>query len=219
MNLTIDKMKDITTYNGEPLKDGEILVPQIMTREDARMIQAQCVRTWTKCGVKYTVIFVAVPAEKAEVAMRAFNADLRDLLDEKLGPNRTSRCMVPQADGSLKPCPREVNGKANLCTGCPMRGKLEKEDKSVVSLDALMEEEYYPMVNAPSAESCAMLGFLLEDLLEEFESKCPQSAEIVRLGFAGLERKEIVQRMPQQKTQAYDAYNKCRRDVERFLRK
>ena len=209
---------DRLTFNGEPLKEGEILVPQFISREYADLIDATDVRTWYMCGVPYLVMFVAVPAEQAEIALQAFNADVNDYMDERLGPNRRSRCLIRQPDGSSRPCPKETKGRYNPCTGCPHRGTLEKEDRSPVSLDALNEEGFHPAEAAPSAESCAMLGFLLEDLLDDFSDKCPHYAEIVRLSFDGLDKKEILQRLPMKKSQAYQTYKNCRKAVEDFLK-
>ena len=207
-----------TAFDGEPLREGEILTPQIVDPEYARMIGTKDVRTWTMCGVRYHVMFVAVPLDQAEIALKTYYAELNELLDEKLGPNRYSRCLITLPDGSRERCPKVKNGKVNRCTGCPLRGKLEKEDRSTVSLDALDEEEYAPMENAPSAEEVAGLGLLLEDLLTELEKASPRSAEIVRLGWEGLEKKEIVEMLSLCKSQAYEAYRKARKDVEAFLR-
>lgn len=205
-------------FNDEPLREGEVLVPQLISREYADLAGAAGVRTWYRCGIPYLVMFVAVPAGQAEIALKAFNADVNDYLDERLGPNRYARCLVRQADGSIRPCPKETGGRANLCTGCPDRGRLEKEDRNPVSLDALNEEEFHPAEAAPSAESCAMLGLLLEDLLAEFADRYPQYAEIIRLGYGGLDRKEIIRQLPMKKSRAYEAYSDCRKAAEDFLK-
>ena len=205
-------------FNGESLRDGEVLVPQFISRDYADLIDATDVRTWYMCGVPYLVMFVAVPAEQAEIALKAFNADVNDYMDERLGPNRRSRCLIRQPDGSTRPCPKETNGRYNPCTGCLHRGKLEKEDRSPVSLDALNEEGFHPAEAAPSAESCAMLGFLLEDLLDEFSDKCPRYVDIIRLSYDGLDKKKILQQLPMKKSQAYQTYKGCRKAVEEFLK-
>ena len=201
---------DYLPYNGEPLQDDQALVPQLITPDYADLIQAQGVRFWHKCGVVYPVMFVPVPAEQAQIAWQAFNADVNGYLDEQLGPNRYSRCMIPQPDGSTKPCPKETNGRRNTCSSCPYRGKLEKEDRNQVSLESLDEENYHPMSAAPSAEDCAMLGFLLKDLLDDFSDKCPHYADIIRLGYEGLGKKEIIQELP--------VFNNCKKETEAYLK-
>lgn len=205
-------------FNGQPLRKDEVLVPQFISRDYADLIGATDVRTWYMCGVPYLVMFIAVPAEQAEIALKAFNADVNDYLDERLGPNRRSRCLIPQPDGSVRPCPKETKGRYNPCAGCPHRGELEKEDRNPISLDALDGDGFQLADAVPSAESSAMLGFLLADLLDEFSDKCPRYAEIVRLGYDGLDKKEILQQLPMKKSQAYQTYNDCRKATEDFLK-
>ena len=57
-------------YNGEPLEDGDVLVPMLINRTYADLIDAQGVRTWYKCGIPYLVMFVPVAEEKAEAFHR-----------------------------------------------------------------------------------------------------------------------------------------------------
>ena len=64
-----------------------------------------------------------------------------------------------------------------------------------------------------------MLGILLEDLLDEMAVKYPHFAEIVRLGYQGMPKKEILQQLPVRKSQAYRIYNDCRKYVEEYLKK
>ncbi len=205
-------------YNGEPLQENEILVPQFITREYAELIDAMGVRTWYKSGIPYMVMFVPVPKDQAHIALQAFNADVNDYLDEKLGPNRYSRCLIPQSDGSYRPCPKESNGKRNTCRECPLRGKLEKEDRNPISLESLEEENFHPMANESSAESCAMFGFLLQDLLDDFTVKCPRYADIIQLGLSGMDKKAILQQLPMKKTQAHQTYNDCEIATKNFLK-
>lgn len=209
---------DRIPYNGIPLRENEVLVPQLITPEDAELLGAQSVRTWYQAGVPIHVIFVPVSADQAELCLKAFNSGVNLLLDERLGPNRHARCWIPQADGGYMLCPREIDGKHNPCTGCPWRGRLEKEDRSYASLDELDEENYAPMDCVPSAESFAIEGEILMDLINEASKKCPMYADIIRLGYEGLRKKEIIDRLPVQKSRGYELYNECRRLVEDYLR-
>ena len=43
-------------------------------------------------------------------------------------------------------------------------------------------------------------------------------ADIIRLGYEGLSKKEIIDRLPVQKSRGYELYNECRRLVEDYLR-
>jgi len=46
----------------------------------------------------------------------------------------------------------------------------------------------------------------------------PMYADIIRLGYEGLSKKEMVERLPVQKSRGYELYNECRRLVEDYLR-
>ena len=106
--------------NNEPLCEGETLVPMLTDRETAKDCGADPanIRTWTTGGIRYQVMFIPVPEEQAEIALQTVWADVNDLLNEKIGPNRYARCLIPREDGSVKACPK--NGMK--CTGCPYKG-------------------------------------------------------------------------------------------------
>ena len=204
-------------YNGEPLRDGEVLVPMCISREHAKLIGAIGVRTWYSAGIPYYVMFVPVPAEQAGIARKAFNAEVNDYIDDQLGPNRYSRCMIPQSDGSLKPCPKEIDGKYNRCAECPHRGEYYKEDRAYVSLETLDDENYCPMETVPSAEETALLRYMIDDVLRELDETNPLYALITRLIMQGYSTKEIVQMLPQGKSQAYQAIKNCRKFLKEKL--
>ena len=133
--------KDWVSFDGREVDAGQVLVPQMVTIDYARSLGADMrnLRTWEKAGVSFTVMFIPVISEMEEEAWRVFHAEENELLDEKLGPNRKSRCMISQPDGCFAVCPKE-----RKCSGCLDRGKYEKEDKSLVSLDDLTDDNYLP---------------------------------------------------------------------------
>ena len=97
--------KNWISYNGEPLREGEVLVPQLVDDRDYAIAigaKPENLRTWTKGGVSYTVMFVPVTADQETISQQAFDAAVNEFLDEKLGPNRHSRCLIPQPDGTKK---------------------------------------------------------------------------------------------------------------------
>ena len=207
-------------YNDMPLREGEALVPQMVTdRWYAISIggNPRNFRTWTMAGVRYTVLFVPVKTDEVAVSMKAFAWQLNELLDEKLGPNRHSRCLIPQPDGSVKVCPK-VNGNNHApCSMCPHRGEYEREDRSVVSLDELAEEDFSPMECVPSAESVAMDVLTLDALLKHLRSINPIMEQIVSMAHYGLKKKEIVRRLGVKSSQAYALYAKTEIIVRKFL--
>ena len=204
-------------YNGEPLQDDEILAPQFISREYADLIEAQGVRTWYRAGIPYLVMFIPVKIGQEQIAMMAFNADVNDFIDSVLGKNRYSRCLIDLQNEKQKPCPKEVNGKYNSCTGCPNRGKLPKENRNPQSLDDL-EEKHQPTGSMYSTDNCFMFESLLGDLLEDFSEKCPRYADIVRLGYSGMSRKDIIEQLPVQKSQGYQLFKECRKAIEDYLK-
>lgn len=169
------------SFDGREVGAGEVLVPQLVTKEYARSIGAvmENLRTWTMAGVRFTVMFVPVPADMAGECRKTFNAEVNELLDEKLGPSRRGRCQV--------------------------------------SLDALLEEGYLPDGACPSAESIVMEGILLDELISYVGKLNPLFGDVVRLGYQGIGRKEIVEGLPVKKSQGYEVYKKCREEVERWL--
>ena len=113
------------SYNGEPLQEGETLVPYLVDDLEYAVILGLIpnhMRIWTKAGIQFNVMFVPVPEEQAEIFRKEFNSSVNELLDQKLGRNRFSRCLVPQPDGSRKPCPKLKNGNHPPCATCPHRG-------------------------------------------------------------------------------------------------
>lgn len=212
--------KNWISYNGEPVAEGETLVPQLVDdRQYAIDIGAkpENLRTWTKGGISYEVMFVPVPADQEKISQQAFDAAVNELLDEKLGPNRHSRCLIPQSDGTRKVCPKVKNGNHAPCATCPHKGEYEREDRSMVSIETLDEDEFHPMEAAPSAESEGLMKLMFNDLKEYLHEISPALEDVVTLGFQGFDKSEVVQRLPVKKSQAYSTYDKAEQLTRDFL--
>lgn len=208
------------SYNNEPLREGEVLVPQLVDDRDYAIAigaKPENLRTWTKGGVSYTVMFVPVPAEQETISQQTFDAAVNELLDEKLGPNRHSRCLIPQPDGTKKVCPKVKDGNHAPCATCPHKGEYEREDKSMVSIETLNEDEYHPMQAAPSAETEALEKAIFEDLVEYLKTINSDLADVVTLGFQGFDKKDVVKQLPVKSSQAYDLYAKAEKLTREFL--
>lgn len=93
-----------------------------------------------------------------------------------------------------------------------------RRGRCVVSLDALLEEDYLPADASPSAESIVMEGILLDEMIADLGRKNPLFGDIIRLGYRGFGRKDIVDALPVGKSQAYDMIRKCREEAERWVR-
>ena len=208
------------SYNNEPLREGEVLVPQLVDDRDYAIAigaKREKLGTWTKRGVSYTVMFVPVPADQETISQQAFDAAVNELLDEKLGPNRHSRCLVPQPDGTKKVCPKVKDGNHAPCATCPHKGEFEREDKSMVSIETLNEDEYHPMQAAPSAETEALEKAIFEDLVDYLKTINSDLADVVTLGFRGFDKKDVVKQLPVKSSQAYDMYAKAEKLTREFL--
>ena len=174
---------DWKAYDGRALKDGEVLVPQLVTQEYARSLGAEMenLRIWSKGGVHYFVMFVAVPEAQEELGWTVFNQEVNELLNEKLGPVRTGR--------------------------------------EEYSLDALGEWGFEARDRRFSPESFLIEEYLLEALIQEAERVNPLFRDVIRLGWSGLARSEIIGALPVKKSQAYDLVRKCREAAKEFLKK
>ena len=153
----------------------------------------------------------------APVHDMAFDAAVNELLDEKLGPNRHSRCLVPQPDGTKKVCPKVKDGNHAPCATCPHKGEFERKDKSMVSIETLNEDEYHPMQAAPSAETEALEKAVFDDLVAYLKTINPDLADVVTLGFQGFDKKDVVKQLPVKSSQAYDLYAKAEKLTREFL--
>lgn len=80
-----------------------------------------------------------------------------------------------------------------------------------------LEEKHQPTCSMYSTNNCFTFETLLDDLLEDFSEKCPHYADIVRLGYSGMSRKDIIQQLPVQKSQGYQIFKNCQKAVEDYL--
>ena len=208
--------KSRKAYNNEPLRDGESLVPMLCDRETAKDYGADPanIRTWTTAGIQYQVMFIPVPEEQAEIAWQTFWAEVNDLLNKKIGPNRYARCRIPLEDGRTGICPKD----GRKCTGCAYKGQFEREDRTPLSIDQMTEYEYHLLPGTPSPEDEAMEMLLLDELFVTLEQMKPLFGEIVRLGMQGLKKKEIIECLPIKKSQAYQLISECEKAARDHLR-
>ena len=209
------------SYNGDPLREGEVLVPMLVdSPEYAESIGAKqtYMRTWSKAGIPFRVMFVPVPEAYEKICWQNFQAAVNEFLEEKLGPNRHARCLVPNPDGSLRVCPKVRDHNHPPCAECPNRGKYLREDRSTIPLSELDEEKDPPVAKVFSAESGALEKLLLEDLLEELGKINPVLADVVSLGYQGFERKEIIRQLPVKPSRGYEIYSKAKELTREYLR-
>jgi len=91
----------------------------------------------------------AVPAEWVAEGKKQFNIWSR----EQFPAPTEGRCMIPQPDGTQKPCPRKKGNNRCECSKCPHHGEYEREVLAPLSLDQMIDEYGYdPITGDDSPE-------------------------------------------------------------------
>ncbi|MCD7751026.1 MAG: hypothetical protein LUI10_04705 [Lachnospiraceae bacterium] len=214
------KVKEVRAYTGIPFKAEEYPAPMIVDDEFISLnnVSSADVRVWNMAGICFKVVFYPVKENKLKIAMQEYYHQLNELLDEKLGPNRSSRCLIPQEDGTYQVCPKKRGDNRCACKDCPDRGKLEREDKAPTSYESLVDEfgqEVAPTV--PSAEDVALEGMLLQDLLQELHKINPVAEQIVTLLYSGEKKAEIFKKLGIKKSRGYEAIGQAEDLVKKIL--
>ena len=107
------KYCDQKSYNGQPLRPGEVLVPFWCTK-DMQLDNDTCIHdnftTWKKGGYHFLIGFAPIQESAYEEYMKDFNRQINSFLDTW----RAGRCIIGhRPDGTPVTCP-----KCNRCTGC-----------------------------------------------------------------------------------------------------
>ncbi|GAB6172930.1 hypothetical protein JCM15765_24080 [Paradesulfitobacterium aromaticivorans] len=107
------KVERTHNYNGKPLVPGEVLV---LTPYDEDDVEANCtskgnIVTVPMAGRFFKALLKAVPTEFESVAKTQFN----DRINSQLPAQRDGRCMILQANGTFKECPRRNGDNHPAC--------------------------------------------------------------------------------------------------------
>ena len=134
--------KSRKTYNNEPLRDGESLVPMLCDRETAKDYGADPanIRPGLPRASSIRTCSSPSPKSRRRSAWQTFWAEVNDLLNKKIGPNRYARCRIPLEDGRTVICPKD----GRKCTGCAYKGQFEREDRTPLSIDQMTEYRISP---------------------------------------------------------------------------
>ena len=207
--------QDRKAYDDREVKPGEVLVPMMAfpDRLEIMDVNPANIRTWHNAGRDYEVIFYPVPVAYRQTAMQQFASEL----NEFLGENRDARCLIPQEDGSVRVCPKKNGDNRCACADCPHNGEYEREDKTIDSLDALMDEFGYEPAPTPSAEEEFMLGELFEELMKELHDKYPREEKIVTMFLDDADKKAIIDALKLGQSQGYNVIAKTVELVTRLV--
>lgn len=212
-----ENQKPRRAYNGQALKEDEVLVPILVDDYQIELlhINRNDIRTWRMAGRCYLVAFYAVPKEHQEMAMQQYRYDL----NEFLGQHRDARCLVPQEDGSLKVCPKKNGDNRPACADCPHRGIYEREDKTILSLDNLLEECGKEIADPTASDFEFMLEDTLAELLSYLGEISPRYRDIVSLSYEGDNKNTIIEKLKLKKSRGYQEINESKKKVEEYLYK
>lgn len=159
---------------------------------------------------------VLVPQRTTLEYARSIGAVMENLRTWITAGVRYTVMFVPVAQDMEEICWKEYYSELNEyldeCLGPGRRGR------RIVSLDAMLEEDFLPIEAVTSAESIVMEGILLDELIIDLSEKNALFGDVIRLGYKGLSRKAIAEALPVKKSQAYDVIKKCRNEAERWLR-
>jgi len=227
-SITDSSAEERKPYDNREVKPGEVLVPMMVNDSLLEILDGvdrKNLRTWHMAGRTFRVAFYPIPAEYAEIAKQQYYSQLHEFL----GEHRDARCLVPQSDGSYRVCPKKNGNNRPDCAHCPHHGEYEREDKTITSLDALLDEYGYDPTYTTNDTDPIMLKMAYEDLLAHLADK-PRDRDIVSTGFAigskdgylaAGDRKELVEKVMKKyglkSSRAYQLVADVLKEVEKYL--
>ena len=207
--------KNVTVnYNGEALKEDEVLVLMPYDEEDVRInvTHRENIVVVTIGGVATRAVLKAVPRAYEREARAQFNAWQRSLRPQET----EGRCLVPQADGTVKECPKKCGDNRVGCAECPHRGEYERRVTAPVSLEQQRDSYDWEPAAAEAADAAVMAE---EELTEsqrriadkflEMLEKSPKHCLAMILMGLGCKGEEFADRMHLK----HDAANRVRNQV------
>ncbi len=227
MTINVNISAAYKPYNNCEVKDGETLVPILVDDNFFALhsdVDTRNLRTWCKAGKKYLVAFYPIPPEFAKIALQQFYYNLNELL----GVRGKGRCLIPQPNGSYKVCPKKNGDNHPDCAHCPHNGAYIRKEKTVISLDALIDEN--ESFFTTDETNPVLLKAMYEELLTYLADRNPRILDIVTTGFdigsedekfAAGDYQELVQKVMKKygikKSRAYQFIQEARTEVERFF--
>ena len=228
MAITIEYCKKYNSYNGKEVGEGECLAPVLFSEEmitsDDSVIREN-LKTWTHFGVKFKVGFMVVKTEDFPKMLALYNNCINNYFDEHPEKKR-GRCVLSWDEyGYPILCSKE-----NKCIGCPHRYEDLPRYKNLEdflkfeSLDAPIEnedgEEQFidvPDTKSGSVEDMAMLGVLLDQLLEYLEKVDARYVKVVELRLSKHTNQEIFDAIGLKSSRGYDVLHDAEAAVRKFL--
>lgn len=201
-------------YNGEPLKEDEVLVPTPYDEYDVQLnvTNKDNIITVSEFGISVKAVLKSVPKSFEKEAWAQFYSWCRE---QRPKPTK-GRCMIKQSDGTYKECPKKNGNNRVACAECPNRGKLQRRDISKVSVEEQEEKNGAILPPSPAADSYIIEK---ENLIEskqriiakvdEMMDKSPKHCLAMLLMGLGFKGEEFAERMDRQ----HDAANRIRNQI------
>lgn len=218
------------TYNNIPAKADEELVPVLAydlvnwkndcikngLGKSETLVDTRNLETWHYGGRKILVGFVAVPKDKAAIAIDAFNKETNAYLEG----TRKTRCLISDGKGGLIICPAKKK-----CDNCKHQGEPNNITVRCLSYDKFLEDNNddnkkgVDPFQESNVEEIVWLKIKFERLIEKLENINKGYASIIRLLYEGYDKAEIIKQLgiDKGKTQAYALIKKAQQCAKKIL--
>lgn len=218
------------TYNNIPAKADEELVPVLAydlvnwnndcikngLGKSETIVDTRNLETWHYGGRKILVGFVAVPKDKAAIAIDAFKKERNIYLEE----TKKKRCLISDGKGTLIKCPAE-----NKCCNCKHQGDPNNITARCLSYDKFLEDNNddnkkgFEPFQESNVEETVLLKVKLERLFKKLESKNKEYASIIRLLYEGYDKGEVIEQLgiDKGKTQSYALIKKAQQFAKKIF--
>lgn len=218
------------TYNNIPAKADEELVPVLAQDlvswkndciknglgKSETLVDTRNLETWHYGRRKVLVGFVAVPKDKAAIAINAFKKETNAYLEG----TRKKRCLISDGKGGLVICPTKKK-----CNNCKHQGDSNNITARCLSYDKFLEDNNNDNKKGfePSQESnieeIVLLKVKLERLFKKLESKNKEYASIIRLLYEGYDKGEVIKQLgiDKGKTQSYALIKKAQQFAKKIF--
>lgn len=218
------------TYNNIPAKADEELVPVLAydlvnwnndcikngLGKSETIVDTRNLETWHYGGRKILVGFVAVPKDKAAIAIDAFKKESNAYLEG----TKKKRCLISDGKGTLIKCPAE-----NKCCNCKHQGDPNNITARCLSYDKFLEDNNddnkkgFEPFQESNVEETVLLKVKLERLFKKLESKNKEYASIIRLLYEGYDKGEVIEQLgiDKGKTQSYALIKKAQQFAKKIF--
>lgn len=171
---------------------------------------------WNNDCIKNSLGFVAVPKDKAAIAIDTFNKERNAYIEG----TRKKRCLISDGKGGLVICPAKKK-----CNNCKHQGDPNNITARYLSYDKFLEDNNddnkkgFEPFRESNVEDIVLLKIKLERLIEKLENINKEYASIIRLLYEGYDKAEIIKQLgiDKGKTQAYALIKKAQQCAKRIL--